>query len=373
MSRYAPKYARNLVWFDSPENDTVTKKESLAETSLSMKPVPAPPANELMNVTATDTIASFPHLFAIVTPINVDTFELFLHDHPNRSLVTSVCRSLREGFWPWASTASRNYPTTYDNAEGYRTLTDPVHIAFTREQCATEVAAGQFSSSFGPNLLPGMYSVPMWVVPKPHSNGLRLVVDHSASEFSLNSIIPKDERSVHLDGLQQLGEALISARERHGDRPLVVWKSDVSHTYRILPMHPLWQIKQTVVLDNDRRVDFDNNFGGGGSGCIWSVFFALVLWIAMFVKFILDLFAYLLCLWDRLGIPHERKKQEWGVSLVIIGLLVDTRSMSITMPDQSCLDLITALHAFAIPGQRRPLLEFQRLGGWVNWALNVYP
>ncbi|KIY52572.1 hypothetical protein FISHEDRAFT_34973 [Fistulina hepatica ATCC 64428] len=214
-------------------------------------------------------------------------------------------------------------------------------------------------------------------------------------------MIPKTERSVHLDGLQQLGEALISARERHPNRSLVIWKSDVSHAYRILPMHPLWQIKQTIVLDAERRVNFDNDFDGGSSGQIWSVFFLLVLWIAMLIKFILDLFAYvddtfswdfadnliwyepyqtlyptkqviLLRLWDELGVPHERRKQEWGSSLTIIGFRVDVDEMSITMPDQSRHDLIAALRAFAIPKYRRPLVEFQRLTGWVNWALNVY-
>ncbi|KIY47513.1 hypothetical protein FISHEDRAFT_74617 [Fistulina hepatica ATCC 64428] len=248
---------------------------------------------------------------------------------------------------------------------------------------------------------PGMYAVPMWVVPKPHSNGLHLVVDHSAGQFSLNSMIPKAERSVHLDGLQQLGQALLSARKQHPNCPLVVWKSDVSRAYRILPMHPLWQIKQTVVLDAERRVDFDNDFGGGGSGRVWSVFFTLMLWIATFIKFILDLFAYvddafswdfadnllwyepyqtwylmkqvkLLRLWDDLGIPHQRRKQEWGRSLTIIGLLIDANEMTITMPDQSRFDLIAALRAFAVPKHRRPLIEFQRLAGWVNWSLNVY-
>ncbi|KIY43070.1 hypothetical protein FISHEDRAFT_78863 [Fistulina hepatica ATCC 64428] len=401
LSRYAPKYARNLVWYDDTEDDSPPSKQSLAETSLTARPVPAPPANELSNCVALTTISKFPHLFSIVTPVNVDRFECLLRNHPNFALVQSVCRSLRGGFWPWASTAQRAYPTTYDNSEGYRTLTDPIQLAFARRQCAAEVAAGRFSESFGPDLLPGMYAVPMWVVPKPHSNGLRLVVDHSAGQFSLNSMIPRAERSVHLDGLQQLGEALISAREHHPNRPLVVWKSDVSHAYRILPMHPLWQIKQTVVLDAQRRVDFDNDFGGGGSGRIWSIFFSLVLWIATFVKYILDLFAYvddtfswdfadcllwyepyqdwfpskqvkLLRLWDDLRIPHERKKQEWGHSLTIIGFLVDTDEMTITMPDQSRRDLIVALRAFAIPKRRRPLVEFQRLAGWVNWSLNVY-
>ncbi|KIY53713.1 hypothetical protein FISHEDRAFT_68649 [Fistulina hepatica ATCC 64428] len=43
------------------------------------------------------------------------------------------------------------------------------------------------------------------------------------------------------------------------------------------------------------------------------------------------------------------------------------------MPDQSRLDLITILRSFAVLRQRHHLREFQQLGGWINWVLNVYP
>ena len=38
-------------------------------------------------------------------------------------------------------------------------------------------------------LLPGMYSPPVNAVPKPDSDMMRLVVDHSSGDFSPNSII----------------------------------------------------------------------------------------------------------------------------------------------------------------------------------------
>ncbi|KIY52562.1 hypothetical protein FISHEDRAFT_69757 [Fistulina hepatica ATCC 64428] len=400
-SEEKPRYARHLVWSDGIDH-SVTSKVSLAEASITMSPLPEPPEEEYMNITALDTIQDKPHLFKVDTAVNIVRFEELLVDHPNPSLVASVCRGLRDGFWPWASHQGRDYPETYDNAESRPPLSDPAHVAFAREQFALEVNKRCFSQPFGPTLLPGMYGVPIWVVPKPHSDKLRLVVDHSAGAYSLNSMIPKSERTVHLDGLQQLGQALIRARREHGDKPLVIWKSDISEAYRLLPMNPLWQIKQTVVFDAKRHVDWRNNFGGGGSGRIWTTFFALVLWIALFIKFILDLFAYVddafswdftgnlvwyepyhawyprkqvlfLQLLDDLGIPHEKRKQEWGTSLVVIGLLVDTVTMTISMPDQSRLDLITVLRSFAVPRQRRHLCEFQQLGGWINWALNVYP
>ena len=81
----------------------------------------------------------------------------------------------------------------------------------------------------------------------------------------------------------------------------------------------------------------------------------------------------LLQLWDELGFPHDLLKQEHGERLTIIGLDVDTRNMTISMPLQARSDLLTALRDFAHVGQRRPLQEFQRLAGWLNWSLNAYP
>ncbi|KAF8800942.1 hypothetical protein BYT27DRAFT_7008837, partial [Phlegmacium glaucopus] len=81
----------------------------------------------------------------------------------------------------------------------------------------------------------------------------------------------------------------------------------------------------------------------------------------------------LLQLFDDLGIPHEERKQVSGAPLLIIGFEVDPNLMTITMSADAKSDLVTAIHAFANPQQCRSLRDFQRLAGWVNWALNVYP
>ena len=72
-----------------------------------------------------------------------------------------------------------------------------------------------------------------------------------------------------------------------------MWKSDISRVYRLLPMHPHWQIKQIVTIDGDRHVDRCNSFGGGASCRLFCTFMSLVLWIARHVKAIYDLFAYI--------------------------------------------------------------------------------
>ena len=220
--------------------------------------------------------------------------------------------------------------------------------------------------------------------------------------YSPNSFIPLDEGTVHLDTLHILGKALLRVRSEHGNVPLVLFKTDVSQAYRCLPVHRLWQLRQVVTICNRHHVDNNNNFGNRGAGRLWITFFGLVLWIAVMIKHIFDLFAYvddafswefannttfyppynkflpakqtqLLQLFDDVGIPHEERKQVFGSPLQIIGFDVDPNSMTITMSKAARDELVTAIRAFANPRQRRSLRDFQWLAGWVNWSLNVYP
>jgi len=65
----------------------------------------------------------------------------------------------------------------------------------------------------------------------------------------------------------------------------------------------------------------------------------------------------LLLLYDELGLPHVKKKQLFGHSLEIIGLLVDPANMTISMSDVSRDELITAIRSFIDTShqRRRPL------------------
>jgi hypothetical protein len=118
-----PRYLRNLVW---PEEEPSSLPSALS--TLHTEPVPTPPLNELTNHVTLHTIQQHPSLFTIITPINVDRFESYLKSHPNRSHVQSVCRALREGFWPWAITNNPDLPVTWDNS--YRPLKEQAHVQF---------------------------------------------------------------------------------------------------------------------------------------------------------------------------------------------------------------------------------------------------
>jgi hypothetical protein len=175
----------------------------------------------------------------------------------------------------------------------------------------------------------------------------------------------------------------------------------------LLPMHPLWQIKQIITIDGDCDVDRNNCFGGRGSPGIYISFDGLVTWIARNVKFNPDLWTYmddlfgidnnqnmvwyhpynrhmprnqvqLLSLWDELGIPHEPHKQLFGQRLTIIGIEVSANSLTFTLPKQTLDDLLRELQEFTAWSEKKKgaswtLRRWQRLAGWMNWSFNVFP
>ena len=198
-----PKYSRHNLWDDSS-----ILSQTTAEWSERAKPLPRPPLSESSNPITTKTITDHPDLFQVKTPINIDVFESLLKDHPNPLFVKSVCDGLREGFWPWANTVSENLPVAHDESKPMPI--DAKKTSFIREQCQKEQEKGFFSPSFGTELLHGMYSMPIYTVLKPHSQNLRLVTDHSANRFSLNSMIDHTQvTGFPLDNMHHLGEILL--------------------------------------------------------------------------------------------------------------------------------------------------------------------
>lgn len=396
-----PKYLRYNRW--SPNSFSLTT----ADWSLNAPPIPSVPLAELHNPITNDTIIRNPSLFKIVTPINVDRFESLLTTHPNQAFVASVCSGLRHGFWPFADPLLEGYPTTHDDSQP--AIKGIKEAAFLHAQIQIEQDKGRFSPSFGADLLPGMYSMPIHAVPKPGSSDLRMVTDHSYGSFSLNSMIQHNNISGYpLDNLKHLGETLLDLHSNTDQHPpLILFKSDVSEAYRLLPLHRNWQLKQINTLDGLRYVDRCNAFGGRASGSLWISFNSLVTWIARYVKGIDNLLVYvddsfkvvraasmsfyqpfnksmpteqiaLLNLWAELGIPFKERKQLFGAPLTIIGIEVDPNNLTFTLPEKAKTDLLAEVEDFCSlsyksRGAKFTLREWQRLAGWLNWSFNVFP
>lgn len=220
-----------------------------------------------------------PDLFKIITPINIIKFKDLLKDHPNQPFVQSVCDGLRYGFWPWAETTHQDYPEELDLSRSE--CLDPTRLKFFTKQLSIEQHKERYSASFGSQLLPGMYCMPIYAVPKPHSENLRLVTDHSASKHSLNGMI--DHASVTgypMDNLAPFGEKLVAEQRVNSDllspHALTVWKSDIEAAYLLCPVHPVWQVKQATQIDGQFYIDRCIVFGSSASPAIFIAFNSLV-------------------------------------------------------------------------------------------------
>ena len=222
-----PKYLERSV-LSNP--NTSPPFSPTTRSTLTDAPLPRPPPDEFSNSEAMTTIHQNPHLFRIVTPIKVNQLESLLTSHPNQPFVSSVCVSFREGFWPWAHTQKESYPVTWDFSD--RPPKTEREADFLRGQRDAEITAGRYSEGFGSQLLPGMYSTPVHAVPKPRSEKLRLVNDHSAGPYSLNSmILQEDVMGAQMDTVSNLVGALLRYRRTHPDTSLVMFKSDVAAAY----------------------------------------------------------------------------------------------------------------------------------------------
>ncbi|KAF8700479.1 hypothetical protein AX14_000774 [Amanita brunnescens Koide BX004] len=394
-----PSFHRGLLWTLREKGRSPT-----VESTFISKPLPRPPAREF-RAEIKETITRHPHLFRIVTPIKISKFEELTKGHPNRPFVKSVLAGLREGFWPFANTnPTGSYPLTHDASSRHSPKSGEKY-QFLKDQCNAEIAAERFSKPFGTALLPGQYSPPIYAVPKKEPHKFRLVVDHSASGYALNSMIPRDNISgTSFDGIKDLADSLIQFRREYGPSVLLcLFKSDVSSAYRNLPMHPLWQMKQIVTIDGQRHVDRCNSFGNRASQRLWVSFMALVTWIATSVRKLAHLKLYtddcfsfelassteyyapykkklpkkqaqLLRLWDELGVPHEEKKQVFGETLEILGFLVDPNAMTITIPKWKLDKLLSTIRRFCSPKSgRQTRRRFMQLAGSMSWALYVFP
>lgn len=390
------QHHRTLVWRESDNPKVVS-----AYSTLASPPLPSPPKNELKNQVARKTIAENPDLFKIVSPIKVEPFEKQLKDHPNQPYVKSVVRALKNGFWPWADTSDNPLPTTYDGSRLGQPITDKGKADFVQQQRDEEIALERWSKPFGEKLKPGMHAAPIAAVPKSTPGKYRLIIDQSRGPHALNSTIPKSQVKVTLDNIHDLGTSLIAVRKKHPKRKLVLFKSDVKSAYRLLPVHPLWQIKQVVTIDGQRHVDRCNTFGNRGGGWNWDSFVSLVNWIGTEKKkipllgYVDDNFGWefeenkkyykpykkhlptkqarLLELWDELGIPHAEEKQLSGPSLPILGYEVDANAMTVKVPDEKKDRVIQSLRNSAHVGKPYTLNELQSVAGSISATLSLYP
>jgi len=84
--------------------DVESQDLTMALVTEMVPPVPEPPQNEHLDIVKWRLINSQSQLFHITTPVNVNLLHELLMTHPNWPLIDSICKGLKNGFWPWAVT-----------------------------------------------------------------------------------------------------------------------------------------------------------------------------------------------------------------------------------------------------------------------------
>lgn len=258
-------------------------------------------------------------------------------------------------------------------------------------------------------MLPGMVVNPLFVT-RPSNHRVRLITD--ATDSGLNAGINVEDVPAKYDGIRELIE-VIRHRLARGEKG-IPWKIDVASAFRLIVMHPLYQIRQAMAVshkqpDGSRRtlyhVDFRGNFGGRGTPFLWTSIMGAVLWIAQkhfgiefplaymddahgydssgkkdsiiregVTKVVpLELAAMARC-FDALGMPWPLRKAEAEYLLPIVGILIDTIRNTASLTEESINLFAAEVKAFlSSPGRKAPLRKWNTITGWGSWAVTVRP
>lgn len=387
----APLFRRRFVWSGHHHNDLFSPSAAATEYA---EPLPSPPDSLLNDPEIQSTLEYLNPYIKVETPFNVDHFENLLADHPNQPFVKSVMKGLREGFWPFDEGEwdlhSKDFRQNYS--------AEDQDLAAIRAFRDKEVGLNRWSTPLPDlSMKPGMKISPLFVVwqhEKP-----RIITDHAGS--GLNDGIPREEAHVQYDDMRTFSQALYDAIENNPLKEIITFKSDIASAFLNLPAHPLWQIRQIVIVDSEGHVVRRLVFGSRGSPRCWCSVSGLICWIAIVKLNIRDLHVYmddffgwdfkdnciwfhnqlrprqqvqLLILWDFLSVPYDDKKQEHGVTLKIIGFWVNSLVGSISLSPESIANMISKINLFIQTKDRQPpLRDWLRLAGHLNWMLNVLP
>jgi len=216
------------------------------DRTLSSVPLPEAPSDAHSQLVWKEAIEPYPDVFRIATPIQVDTLQELLQAFPNVTHRESWLKALREGLWPWAGI----FPN--DPAEGVIFENPPqlnVHKTFINSIRSKEVSFGHWREL---KILPKYFrNSPLSVVPKPEG-GNRLIQNLSyPAGNSVNDQIPEEAGSVTYDDIGTLARVIVVLHAM-GKKDWIPWKLDVSRAFRNIPLHPLFALRNGIMLKSRR-------------------------------------------------------------------------------------------------------------------------
>lgn len=360
------------------------------------EPLPTAPTDTFSKMVWRKSIEPNPEIFRIVSGVRIADIVRLTRDFPNQSYIASWKKVFEEGLWPWAD----NFETDDESMRIYRT---PQHMflrynSFVNKIRDKEVGFQHWRGPF-PALLPYGRNSPWSVVPKPEG-GNRFIQDQSFSiprGDGINDHIPVAEGNIEYDSLDNLAMVIVILHKQ-GRMNMVPWKIDVARAFRHLPLHPLFTLRNAVVLKSRKGADqfyYDSQacFGGRAFPRAYCMFAGLVVWIAVVVFGCSILFHFvddhygiseidiegeeprdmriLRRVFRILGIPTN-EKAEFGNGTVITGVEVNFDAATFRFPERKLIKYISTCACLA----KQTVMtkkDLEHIGGVLDYCLMILP
>lgn len=297
----------------------------------------------------------------ISTPVNIPYFARALEQHPNQELVNYLVNGLKFGFDigtnynPHAPTRPKNHKSALDHPEG-------VTVAIAKELRNGHIA-GPFTSPPWSNL----QCSPLGARVKDDES-YRLIMDLSHPKGnSVNDLISKDDFPVEFTGFDTASDMV-----RRKGRNCLMFKIDIKHAFRVLPIKPSQWILMGFEWAGYFFIDFRLPFGLRSSPGIFNRFADAVCWILQHIYnltltihysddyFFIALhpdtavqeFETAVQAFKDLGLPVAIEKTiPPTTSLPFLGIQLDSIDFSMSVPEEKKSELMALLHSWV--GRRK--------------------
>jgi len=315
-----------------------------------------------------------------------------LNGFPNVNHRDSWIKALKKGLWPWANAFLTDPPEGVVQANSphmnkYRTFINSIRIK--------EVSLGHWREL---KTIPKYFrNSPLSVVPKPEG-GNRLIQNLSfPNGNSVNDQIPEADGKVVYDDISSLAKVIVVLHSL-GMRGWVPWKLDVSRAFRNIPLHPLFALRNGVILSSRNKkmipfIDSQACFGGRPFPRAFCSLQDMIGWIAterfgvgILLRFVDDHFGIspvdpgeseprdminLRKVFALLGVPTNDKFGS-GEGLVIIGKEISYHHATIQFSKEKLIRYMTTCDHFA-RAQNMTLKEVEHIGGVFNYCVEICP
>ena len=285
------------------------------------------------------------------SPLNLDVLRTYFRRHPDTQYAAYLAHGLQHGFHIGFSrtsvnlrSAPRNHPSSLERTE---VVTN--HI---QEEWRT----GRLSGPIPQVLTTQVHISPIGLVPKPHSDRWRLIVDLSSPwDHSVNDRISSSSCSIQYASIDNAVDIITHL----GCGTLLV-KLDLANAYRIVPVHPDDQLLLGIQWRGSTFIDRSLPFGLRSSPKIFNAIADLLTWslhcegIQYVIHYLDDFLVFVPpgsndipnarskveAILSHVGAPIAHHKTEGPASVVtFLGIQNDTDTQKLSLPIDKTLHL----------------------------------